>query len=189
MDAPQSAASRHFGSSTDVRPLREGSSMNMVSRLSCAFVALALVCPTGSSAASSKPIAARGSADVNYYARPGSAAPFSPAVRVGDTLYLSGMIGARPDGTLPEGIEAQARQAMQNLGQSLRLAHSGFDDVVRCTAMLANMADWQKFNRVYVGYFRPGRLPARSAFGANGLAFGALVEIECQAHLSARAVP
>jgi 2-iminobutanoate/2-iminopropanoate deaminase len=163
--------------------------MNMVSRLSFAFGSLALACPTALPGAPGRPAASGGNSAVTYYARPGSPAPFSPAVRVGDTLYLSGMIGARPDGTLPEGIEAQARRAMDNLGQSLRLGHSSFKDIVRCTAMLANMADWQKFNKVYVSYFRTGKLPARSAFGVNGLAFGALVEIECQAHLHPRASP
>ena len=120
--------------------------------------------------------------EVEHFRRPGSSAPFSPAVRVGDTLYLSGMIGARPDGTLPEGIEAQARQTMDNVRTSLALAGRSLDNVVKCTVMLENMADWAAFNRVYVTYFRPERLPARSAFGADGLALGALVEVECIAY-------
>jgi 2-iminobutanoate/2-iminopropanoate deaminase len=123
--------------------------------------------------------------EVEHFRRPGSSAPFSPAVRVGDTLYLSGMIGARPDGTLPEGIEAQARQTMDNVRTSLALAGRSLDNVVKCTVMLENMADWAAFNRVYVTYFRPERLPARSAFGADGLALGALVEVECIAHAAA----
>ena len=123
--------------------------------------------------------------EVEHFRRPGSSAPFSPAVRVSDTLYLSGMIGARPDGTLPEGIEAQARQTMDNVRTSLALAGRSLDNVVKCTVMLENMADWAAFNRVYVTYFRPERLPARSAFGADGLALGALVEVECIAHAAA----
>lgn len=119
---------------------------------------------------------------VEYFRRPGSSAPFSPAVRVGDTIHLSGMIGARADGTLPEGIEAQTRQAMENIRAVMAMTGHGFDDVVRCTVMLDDMADWPAFNRVYVQYFRPERLPARSAFGVDGLALGALVEIECQLH-------
>ena len=122
-----------------------------------------------------------GRADVEHFRREGSTAPFSPAVRVGDTLYVSGMIGARPDGTLPDGIEAQTRQTMDNIGTVLDMAGSSFADVVRCTVMLEEMADWPAFNSVYVGYFEPERLPARSAFGADGLALGALVEVECQA--------
>jgi reactive intermediate/imine deaminase len=122
---------------------------------------------------------------VEHFTRPGSTAPFSPAVRVGDTLYLSGMIGARPDGTLPEGIEAQARQVMDNIAAVLTMAGRDWADVVKCTVMLDDMADWPAFNRVYVSYFTPGRLPARSAFGVDGLALGAIVEVECQAHAPA----
>ena len=112
--------------------------------------------------------------------------PFSSAVRAGDVLYLSGQIGIRADGRLPEGIEAQTRQAMENIGAVLRSAGRGWDDVFHCTAMLDNMSDWPAFNRVYVTYFTPGRLPARSTLGADGLALGALVEVECQAWAGAR---
>ena len=118
---------------------------------------------------------------VEHFTREGSRAPFSPAVRVGDMVYLSGMLGGRPDGTMPEGIEAQARQTMENIHAVLAMAGLGFEHVVRCTVMLEDMAHWPAFNRVYVDYFQPGRLPARSAFGADGLALGALVEVECQA--------
>jgi 2-iminobutanoate/2-iminopropanoate deaminase len=118
---------------------------------------------------------------VEHFTREGSRAPFSPAVRVGDMVYLSGMLGGRADGTMPEGIEAQARQTMENIRAVLAMAGLGFEHVVRCTVMLEDMADWPAFNRVYVEYFQPGRLPARSAFGADGLALGALVEVECQA--------
>ena len=124
---------------------------------------------------------------VEHFRREGSTAPFSPAVRVGDMLYLSGAIGARPDGTMPEGMEAQARQMMENIRAVLAMAGRSFDDVVRCTVMLENMADWPAFNRIYVTYFRPDRLPARSALGADGLAMGALVELECQAYAPAGA--
>jgi 2-iminobutanoate/2-iminopropanoate deaminase len=112
--------------------------------------------------------------------------PFSDAVRVGDTLYLSGEIGRKPDGTLPEGIEAQARQTMDNIGAKLKGQGLGWSDVVKCTVMLDNMADWPAFNKVYVTYFPDGKFPARSAFGADGLALGALVELECIAYAAKR---
>lgn len=112
--------------------------------------------------------------------------PFSAAVRAGDMLYVSGQIGTRADGTLPDGIEAQSRQTMENVGAILRRAGLGWSDVVRCLVMIEDMADWQAFNRVYAGYFEEGRLPARSALGADGLALGALVELECQAHAPRR---
>jgi 2-iminobutanoate/2-iminopropanoate deaminase len=108
--------------------------------------------------------------------------PFSDAVRVGDMFFLSGQIGNRPDGTLPKGIEAQARQAMDNIEAVLKKQGLGLGDVVKCTVMLDDMAEWPAFNRVYVTYFPDGKFPARSAFGADGLALGALVEVECWAH-------
>ena len=108
--------------------------------------------------------------------------PFSAAVRVGDVLYLSGQIGALPDGSLPEGIEAQARQAMANVEAVLAGAGLGFGDVFHCLVMLADMAEWGAFNRVYLEHFEADRLPARSAFAAAGLALGARVEIECRAY-------
>jgi reactive intermediate/imine deaminase len=108
-------------------------------------------------------------------------APFSTAVRVGDVVYLSGAIGIGPDGKLPEGFEAQAKQTMENVATSLKTAGVGWEDVFKCTVMIDNMADWPKFNEVYVPYFPKGKLPARSAFGADGLALGALLELECMA--------
>lgn len=122
---------------------------------------------------------------VEHIGRPaldGALLPFSDAVRVGDMVYLSGAIGIGPDGKLPEGIEAQARQAMDNIGAVLKRQQLGFDALVKCSVMLDDMADWPAFNRVYVTYFPDGKFPARSAFGADGLALGALVEIECIAY-------
>jgi reactive intermediate/imine deaminase len=122
---------------------------------------------------------------VEHFGKPavnGQALPFSEAVRVGDTLYLSGQIGIRGDGKLPEGIEAQTNQAMENIGAVLKRAGLGYGDVFHCTAFLADMKDWPTFNKAYVPYFPAGKMPARSAFGANGLALGALVEVECQAY-------
>ena len=109
--------------------------------------------------------------------------PFSAAVRVGDMLYLSGALGNVP-GTLllaEGGVAGQARQAMENIGAVLRHCGLGFDDVVKCTVMLADMSEWAAFNAVYVTYFAADRLPARSAFGCNGLALGGRLEVECVA--------
>lgn len=112
--------------------------------------------------------------------------PFSNAVRVGDTLYLSGQIGIGADGKLPDGIDAQARQTMDNIGAVLKGQGLDWGDVVKCTVMLDNMADWPAFNKVYVTYFADGKFPARSAFGADGLALGALLELECMAYAGKR---
>ena len=108
--------------------------------------------------------------------------PFSSAVRVGDLLILSGQLGNTPDGKLPQGMEAQARQAMENIGAILKGQGLGFGDVVKCTVMLDDMKNWPAFNKIYVTYFPDGKFPARSAFGADGLALGALAEVECWAH-------
>jgi reactive intermediate/imine deaminase len=112
--------------------------------------------------------------------------PFSAAVRVGDMLYLSGAIGNRL-GTLKlaeGGIAGEARQAMDNIGRTLAACGLGFGDIVKCTVMLADMSEWRAFNEIYVGYFAQGKLPARSAFGATGLALGARVEIEAIARFA-----
>lgn len=120
--------------------------------------------------------------DVRHYVREGSRAPFSPVVRVGDVLYLSGQIGARADGTLPDSLVEQTRLAMDHIAAALAMAGAELSAVFKCTVMLDDMSRWAEFNRVYVEYFEPGRLPARSSFGADGLALGAAVEIECLAH-------
>lgn len=106
-------------------------------------------------------------------------APFSAAVRVGDVVYLSGQIGLAHDGSLPPEFSEQVKQTMSNVGDALKQAGLGYDDVFKCTVMLADMSRWGDFNQIYVSYFKPARLPARSAVGANGLARGALVELEC----------
>lgn len=106
--------------------------------------------------------------------------PFSEAVRVNETLYLSGQIGIVP-GTLklvPGGIKEETRQTMENIKTSLEANGYRLSDVVKCTVMLADISEWSTFNDVYKTYFS-GRYPARSALGANGLALGARVEVEC----------
>ena len=106
--------------------------------------------------------------------------PFSEAVRVGDVVYLSGQVGIVP-GTLklvPGGIREESRQAMENIRATLEAHGLAMSDVVKCTVMLADIGEWATFNDVYKAYF-VNRYPARSAFGANGLALGARVEVEC----------
>lgn len=114
--------------------------------------------------------------------------PFSQAVHVGDILYLSGALGNRP-GTLelvPGGMETETRQTMENIKAVLEENGLDMADIFKCTVMLADMSKWAEFNKVYVSYFDPERLPARSAFGASGLALGAQVELECCAYLGSR---
>jgi len=106
--------------------------------------------------------------------------PFSEAVRHGNTLYLSGQLGIAP-GTMtlaPGGIRGEARQTMENIKACLEAHGCTLADLVKCTVMLADMADWPAFNEVYASFFS-GNYPARSALGANGLALGARVEVDC----------
>lgn len=108
--------------------------------------------------------------------------PFSDAVRVGDVLYLSGQVGNVP-GTLTlasGGIQGEARQTLENIRSILERNGSSMERVFKCTVFLADIADWPAFNDVYVQFF-PENPPARSALGANGLAIGARVEVECMA--------
>ena len=119
---------------------------------------------------------------VEYLAAPGSEEanlPFSAAVRVGDTLYLSGMIGLQPGTTeLAEGgIRGETRQALENMSERLQDFGSSMDRVVKCTVFLADISEWGAMNEVYASFF-PNK-PARSALGTSGLALGARVEIEC----------
>jgi 2-iminobutanoate/2-iminopropanoate deaminase len=106
--------------------------------------------------------------------------PFSDAVEVGDLVFLSGQVGVTQDTVelVGGGIEPEARQAMENIKSVLERLGLSFKDVVKCTVMIDDMANWPAFNAIYAEYFE-GDFPARSAFGADGLALGAAVEVEC----------
>lgn len=123
-----------------------------------------------------------GEAEVTYLTSAATAAlPFSDAVRVGDLLVLSGAIGADSTGALVAGgIGPETRQALENIRATLARAGSSLDRVVKCTAMLADIGEWDAMNQVYVRFF-PGAKPARSAFAASGLVLGARIELECWA--------
>ncbi|GAB2882636.1 amidohydrolase family protein [Microbulbifer echini] len=112
--------------------------------------------------------------------------PFSSSRELNGTVWLSGQIGNYPS-TLTlagESLESQMHQAMKNIGQVLQGENLSFEDVVKCTLMLANIDDWSGANKVYVQYF-DGKMPARSAFASSGLALDAKVEVECIASRSA----
>lgn len=113
--------------------------------------------------------------------------PFSDAVRVGDLLFLSGKLGTIPGKTelAPGGIAAETRQALENIKATLLANGSSLDRVVKCTVMLADIREWAAMNDVYAPYF-PNHRPARSSFGASGLALNGRVEIECIAAVGPR---
>jgi 2-iminobutanoate/2-iminopropanoate deaminase len=105
--------------------------------------------------------------------------PFSPAVRVGNWLFLAGQIGTDTSGrVVPGGIQAEARQTLNNIKDVLEKSGSSLDRVIKCTVFMADMKEWPAMNEIYATYFR-NHFPARSAFGATGLALNARVEIEC----------
>jgi 2-iminobutanoate/2-iminopropanoate deaminase len=128
--------------------------------------------------------AAMVAADTAIYHTPFGAPtrPFSPAVQVGDLIFLSGQIGtdaSASGGVVAGGIEPETKQTLDNIKRTLEAIGRSMDDVVKCTVMMADMREWDRMNAIYRTYFRDGRLPARSALGASGLALGARVEIEC----------
>lgn len=108
--------------------------------------------------------------------------PFSETARVGDLLFLSGMVGIEPGALelVSGGLEAESRRALENIRLMLEGAGATPDDVLKCTVMLDDMSRWSDFNEIYVEFFGDHR-PARSAFGTDGLALDAAVEIECVA--------
>jgi 2-iminobutanoate/2-iminopropanoate deaminase len=106
--------------------------------------------------------------------------PFSEAVRYGDTLYLSGQLGTEPGSArlVPGGIRAEARRALENIRSVLEAHRLTTADLLKCTVMLADMAEWPAFNEIWREVLAKP-YPARSAFGTTGLAMGARVEVEC----------
>jgi reactive intermediate/imine deaminase len=117
--------------------------------------------------------------EVEFMPSPRPNAVFSPAVRVGNVLYLSGQIGTDSTNHLVAGgIQAEGRQALNNVRAALERYGSSLDRVVKCTVFLADIKDYDAFNEIYISYFR-ARRPARSAMAASGLALNARVEVEC----------
>jgi len=110
---------------------------------------------------------------------PGALGPYSQAIRTGDYIFTSGQVGMDPaTGKLVQGgIEAQTRQAMENLRSVLQAGGADFSKVVKSTVYLADIKDFAAFNGVYGTYF-PANPPARSAFQVGALPLGAAVEIE-----------
>jgi reactive intermediate/imine deaminase len=107
-------------------------------------------------------------------------APYSPVVASGDLVFASGQVAFDADGVLvPGDVEEQTRQVLDNLERCLAAAGCGLDDVVKVTAFLVDLADFEAFNRVYAERFAPP-YPARSTVGVR-LADGLLVEVEAVA--------
>ena len=104
--------------------------------------------------------------------------PFSDAVQVGDTLYLSGNVGQDPaTGKVPDDFSEEARQALKNLGVVLKTAGFDYTDVVKANVFLTDMTKFDDWNKVYREFFKTD-LPARSTVGVAALARGAKLEVE-----------
>jgi 2-iminobutanoate/2-iminopropanoate deaminase len=111
--------------------------------------------------------------------RPYAGAPYNQAIKAAGLVFCAGQVGLDPgSGTMVEGgVEAQAQRAMQNLKAVLEAAGSSFDQVVKTTVFVADLADFATVNEVYATFFRD-LPPARSTVQVAGLPAGALVEIE-----------
>ena len=126
-------------------------------------------------------------AEVEYLNSPATKSlnlPFSEAVRVDDTLYLSGQLGNRP-GThevVAGGVGPETKQTLENISAALQRHGASLQDLVKCTIFLADINEWPAMNEVYKTFFTD-HYPARSAIAGSGLALGARVEIECIAAL------
>ena len=108
---------------------------------------------------------------------PGAIGPYSQGFLTNDFVYTSGQIPVNPaDGTIPEGIAAQAEQSCKNVGAILEAGGSGFDKVVKTTCFLADIADFAAFNEVYAKFFTSK--PARSCVAVKDLPKGVLCEVE-----------
>lgn len=134
------------------------------------------------------PAAASGApAAISTSQAPAAVGPYSQGVATGlgpgSPVFVSGQVPLDPaTGTLIEGgIAAQAEQVLTNLGTILQAAGLGYDDVVKTTVLLADIADFAAVNEVYARFFTGPVLPARAAFGVAALPLGAGVEIEAVA--------
>jgi 2-iminobutanoate/2-iminopropanoate deaminase len=107
--------------------------------------------------------------------------PYTPAVRAGDWLVISGQVGLDGGKLVPGGLEAELRQALSNLRGHLEANGGAMNDVVKTTVFLRHMSDYALMNDVYISEFGDHR-PARSAIGVADLPVGALVEVEAWAY-------
>ena len=115
---------------------------------------------------------------INAKNAPAAVGPYVHAVKAGDTLYASGQLGLIPEtGVLPEGVEAQAKQAMENLKAVVEAAGMTMADIVKTTVFLSDINDFAAVNAIYASYFT-GDAPARSCVQVAQLPKAGLVEVE-----------
>lgn len=112
---------------------------------------------------------------------PPVAGPYSPAVRAGDWIVMAGQIGIDAAGAMADGVEAQTRQILANIGAVLGDCGASWADVAKTTIFLTDLGNFQAVNALYSEAIGPHR-PARSTVGVAALPAGAGVEIECWVH-------
>lgn len=111
-------------------------------------------------------------------AAPAAIGPYSQAVELNGTLFVSGQLPVNPlDGSMPEGIEAQTRQSLDNIFAILKEAGLGADNVAKTCVLLQDIKDFGAMNAIYAEYF-PNDKPARVCYQVAALPKGALVEID-----------
>jgi 2-iminobutanoate/2-iminopropanoate deaminase len=109
---------------------------------------------------------------------PKAIGPYSQAVEANGMLFISGQVPVNPEtGKIPEGITAQTEQVMKNIEAILKEAGYSFDNVIKSTCLLSDMANFKAMNEVYGKYY-PNNPPARAAFAVKGLPLDAMIEIE-----------
>ena len=112
---------------------------------------------------------------------PEAIGPYEQAVRTGHFVFTSGQLGIDPaSGSLEEGLEKQVRAAMQNLGHILKEEGLGYDDIIKTTIFMTDLAGFATVNEIYGSYFEKSK-PARTTVQVAALPKGGLVEIECVA--------
>lgn len=118
---------------------------------------------------------------VHAQAAPAAIGPYSQAIQTGNMLFASGQLGLNPaTGELCNGLEAQADQAMRNMGEILKQAGMTYANIIKTTVFMTDLNDLSTVNAVYQRYFE-GAYPARSCVQVAALPKNALVEIECVA--------
>jgi 2-iminobutanoate/2-iminopropanoate deaminase len=160
---------------TALQPFHDIPMRQPLSKLST-LVCFALV---GASCSSSKPAAQpKPAAFLPEFVVPNSpTSPFSPVVKVGNILYVSGQLGTGAGGQ--SGIAGETTAALTRISQLLKQAGSSMERIAKCTVMLDDMKNWNAMNEAYIAFFPADKRPARSSFGATALAQGGHVEIEC----------
>lgn len=115
---------------------------------------------------------------------PKAIGPYSPAVRSGDLLFVSGQIPVKADGSLAEGVAAQTEQCLKNVAALLEAAGLSMADVAKTTVFMTDLAQFAAMNEVYARHFA-APYPARATVQVSALPKGAAVEIEAVAHRKA----